>query len=155
MVTEEEKTKIKTMWLRYMIHNYAMLDTADGADKLKGSKTYLNLMMMKVSYDYLSALRAFPAHIRGDHLYDDFDGILDVEELEDFALFYSYKDLLITTVEDFLFSDDIFDEHLKAITSVMYDVAGCGYLYAQNERVDIEKDIIELAKNSKHGYDLL
>lgn len=151
MVTKIEEEKIKTFWFRNMVHNYAMMESAEHAKELQGNLTHLNLILMKETYEYMKKIRSYPKEKRGDYLYKE---SFDVDELSDFQFLYGYEDYVITSIEPFLDNDETFDIHLKALLSVMYDIAGCGYDFEKSNERDIEREIIELAKNSKHGYDL-
>ena len=149
MVTKIEEEKIKTFWFRNMVHNYAMMESMENWEDLQGPLTHFNLILMKETYEYMKRIRSHPKGKRGDYLYKE---SFDVDELSDFQFLYGYEDYVITSIEPFLDNDETFDTHLKALLSVMYDIAGCGYDFEKSNERDIEREIIELAKNSECDY---
>ena len=149
MVTKIEEEKIKTFWFRNMVHNYAMMESAENWEELQGHLTHFNLIIMKETYDWMKRIRSHPKGKRGNYLYEE---LFNIYELGDYQFLQGYQDYIITSIEPFLDNDETFDTHLKALLSVMYDIAGCGYDYKDRNKRDIEREIIELAKNSKCDY---
>ena len=149
MVTKIEEEKIKTFWFRCMLHNYAMMECARNWEELQGHLTHFNLIIMKETYDWMKRIRSHPKGKRGNYFYEE---PFNIYELGDYQFLQGYQDYIISIMEEFMDNDKIFDLNLKALLGVMYDIAGCGYDYKDSNKRDIEREIIELAKNSEYDY---